>query len=211
MLINNDKELNQQRDRVKFRCSINDEQFEEILSYNEIINHIEQDETETGIWKINSISGHQGPLSKSDTNYNGSRYNVLVNWETGESIYEPFHIIAADDPVTCEIYTNENNLLEEEGWKRFKRIAKRQQGLDSPIKPSFSLSESNLFICMVTLYQGTMNKQWPLMRKMATPSGETQNSWKLINCMTIISSRILVRIHQHHQDTRKLEYIWFMQ
>ena len=90
---------------------------------------IEKDETEEGLWRFKSITGHQGPLSKTDKAYMGSRYNVLVNWETGESTHEPLHIIAADDPVSCAIYAKENNLLEQEGWKRFKRLAKRQKKL----------------------------------------------------------------------------------
>ena len=74
---------------------------------------IEKDETEEGLWRFKSITGHQGPLSKSDKAYNGSRFNVFVNWENGESTYEPLHIIAADDPISCAIYAKENNLLEE--------------------------------------------------------------------------------------------------
>ena len=128
-IVENGQELNKHPDRIKFRCAVNDEQFEEIISYNEILNMIEKDETEEGLWRFKSITDHQGPLSKSDKAYNGSRYNVLVNWETGESTYEPLHIIAADDPVSCAIYAKENNLLEEEGWKRFKRLAKRQKKL----------------------------------------------------------------------------------
>ena len=47
---------------------------------------------ESGEWKFKSITGHQGPLSRSDKNYKGCRYNVLVNWESGESTYEPLNI-----------------------------------------------------------------------------------------------------------------------
>ena len=128
-IVENEQELNNHPDRIKFRCAINDEQFEEIISYNEILHMIEKDETEEGLWRFKSITGHQGPLSKSDKAYNGSRFNVLVHWENGESTYEPLHIIAADDPISCAIYAKENNLLEEEGWKRFKRLAKRQKKL----------------------------------------------------------------------------------
>ena len=112
---------------LKFRCSVNDDADEEIVSYNEIINHIEKDEQDLGLWKFKSITAHQGPLSKSDAAYKGSRFNVLVNWETGESTYEPLHLVAADDPVTCAIYAKENGLLEEDGWRRFHRIAHRQK------------------------------------------------------------------------------------
>ena len=68
-------------------------------------------------------------MSKGHPDYKGCRYNVLVNWENGENTYEPLNIIAADDPVSCAIYAKENNLLEKEGWKRFKRLAKYQKKL----------------------------------------------------------------------------------
>ena len=116
-------------DRVKFRCSVNDNDYEEIVSYNDIINHIEKDDLNSDEWKFKDIIGHQGPLSKGDKNYKGSRFNVLVSWETGESTYEPLHIIAVDDPVSCAIYAKKNNLLEEEGWKRLKLLARRQKKL----------------------------------------------------------------------------------
>ena len=93
---------------------MNDDTYEEVVSYNDIVNHIEKDDTDFGVWKFKSISGHQGPLSKGHPYYKGCRYNVLVNWETGESTYEPLNIIAADDSVSCAIYAKENNLLEKE-------------------------------------------------------------------------------------------------
>ena len=49
----------------------------------------------------------------------------MIEWETGEITSEPLSIIPADDPVTYVIYAKQNNLLEIEGWKRFKGIEKR--------------------------------------------------------------------------------------
>ena len=87
-----------------------------------MINHIESDNEEDNVWKFSSITNHQGPLSKGDEAYKGSCYNVLVNWDSGESTYEPLDIIGKDDPVTCALYAKKNNLLDTPGWKRFKRI-----------------------------------------------------------------------------------------
>ena len=71
--------------------------------------------------------GHQGPLKPTDKAYNGSPYNVQVEWANGETTYEPLSIIAADDPVSCPIYARENGLLDTPGWRRFKPLAKRDQ------------------------------------------------------------------------------------
>ena len=50
-------------------------------------------------WIKNILSsdpqGHQGPLAASDPDWKGSKYNVQVEWETGEITYEPLSIIAA--------------------------------------------------------------------------------------------------------------------
>ncbi len=50
----------------------------------------------------------------------------MIAWETGEITSEPLSAIAADDPVTCALYTNANGLLDEPGWTRFKPIAKQE-------------------------------------------------------------------------------------
>ena len=38
-------------------------------------------------------------------------------------------MIAADNPVTCAIYARDKDLLNKPGWKRFKKLAKRQKKL----------------------------------------------------------------------------------
>jgi hypothetical protein len=120
-------QVEEQKDRIKFVCSVNDEQYEEIMSYNDIISHIEKDEEDTTVWKFRRITAHEGPITKTHPHWNGSAYNVMAEWENGEIMSEPLGIIAADDPVTCAIYARENELLEDPGWKRFKGIAKQQK------------------------------------------------------------------------------------
>ena len=124
-----DREVMNQPDMIKFRCSVNDGQYEEIMAHNDIIDRIEQDETQEGVWKFKSIDGHQGPLTKNDKAYKGSKYNLKVTWETGEVTYEPLAMMIKDDPVTVAVCAKENNLLETAGWKRLKGIAKRQKKL----------------------------------------------------------------------------------
>jgi hypothetical protein len=120
--------LGQNKDRIRFRCTVNDGQYEEILSYSELMHSLESAEDGEGnVWKFRRITGHQGPLTQNDNDYNGSLYNVMIEWENGEITSEPLSIIAKDDPVTCAIYARDNDLLELEGWRRFKGIAKREQ------------------------------------------------------------------------------------
>ena len=97
------------------------------MTYNQIMNHIEQSEEDAVVWRFKRIAGHEGPLTKNHPMWRGSTYNVRVEWENGEITDEPLTTIAADDPVTCAIYAKDNNLLDAPGWKRFKPIAKRQK------------------------------------------------------------------------------------
>jgi hypothetical protein len=70
--------------------------------------------------------GHQGPLLRHDKDYNGSRFNLLVEWENGEITTKPLSVIAANNPVTCAVYAREHDLRDIEGWKHFRILAKRE-------------------------------------------------------------------------------------
>jgi hypothetical protein len=125
-----DHESNVRRsdDHVKFRISINEDEYEEIITYNELLDFIEKNQENDAImWQFRRIVGHQGPLLRHDKDYNGSRFNVLVEWENGEITTEPLSVIAADDPVTCAVYAREHDLLDVEGWKCFRNLAKREK------------------------------------------------------------------------------------
>ena len=102
-LVKNEEQLAEHPNCIKFICSVNDDMYEEILTYNEILEYImkneEQDADQAIVWEFKHIAGHQGPLKKGDPSYNGSRFNALVEWETGESKYEPLDVIATDNPA----------------------------------------------------------------------------------------------------------------
>ena len=87
----------------------------------------EDSEINDDLFKFRALIGHQGPLKPTDPNWKGCKFNVHVEWETGEKTYEPLSILAADDPVTCATYAKENDLLHIEGWKRFRNLSKKGQ------------------------------------------------------------------------------------
>ena len=41
------------------------------------------------LYRLRAIIGHQGPLLASDPDWKGSKYNVQVEWETGEIFLNP--------------------------------------------------------------------------------------------------------------------------
>jgi len=121
--------LSKDPDHIKFLCATNDDTLEEVMSYNDILAHIQRDEESAIVWKFRRIVAHEGPLKPKHPNYKGSTYNVMIEWENGEITSEPLSVIAADDPVTCALYAKENDLLNQEGWKRFRGIARRDKKL----------------------------------------------------------------------------------
>ena len=65
-----------------------------------------------------------------------AKYNIMVEWETGEITEEPLSLIAADYPVTSAEYAKKHDLLHLDGWKRLKYIAKNQKQLTRAINQS---------------------------------------------------------------------------
>jgi hypothetical protein len=112
---------------TKFRATNGQQTYEEIVTYNQLLNHLDDDDGKEGLWHFKRISGHQGPLMPSDERYSGSRWNVRVEWENGEVTYEPLAIIKKSDPVSLAIYARDNQLLHLDGWKSLKSLADRQE------------------------------------------------------------------------------------
>ena len=107
---------------------------DEIIAYNDIVDHIEQQmeadkDPDSVLWQFEEIVAHQGPLRSDHPHYMGSAYNVKILWSDGSETYEPLHVIAADNPVTCALYAKKAGLLDTPGWKRFAKIARREKKL----------------------------------------------------------------------------------
>ena len=125
----------QRIENINFILDIGNGQVEELISYNQLLEHLEnaQDHDmgmDQELYRFRVIIGHQGPLLASDQDWKGSKYNVQVEWETGEITFEPLSIIAADYPVTCAAYAKENDILALEGWCGFRSLAKRDEVRD---------------------------------------------------------------------------------
>ena len=131
--------LNEHQNKTNHKRSENDQyrvlvgheggnQWEEIVAYNDLMDFIDKDESQHGLWKFREIQAHQGPLNSTNPDYKGSRWNVLVAWETGEVTWEPLHAVQ-HEKVVCAIYAREHDLLELPGWKQFRTHARRQKKL----------------------------------------------------------------------------------
>ena len=79
---------------INFILDIGGGQVEELITYNQLLDHLEQaDEQDNSmdqeLYSFRAIIGHEGPLKVTDPNWKGSKWNVQMEWETGEITFEP--------------------------------------------------------------------------------------------------------------------------
>lgn len=122
-------DLEENPKRQEYLVTMGREEREELMTYAEILQHLESQDDDEKVWTFQQILAHQGPLTSNHPDYKGSSYNVKLQWDTGEVTYEPLDIIAKDDPLSCAMYAKEHGLLDTDGWKRFKRMAKNHKKL----------------------------------------------------------------------------------
>ena len=133
---------------IKFLISCGDDEYEEIIAYNElsdIIDNQQQKEAEGELdtWTFKDIIDHEGPLNSSSPKYKGSMYNVLVHWEDSSKTWEPLNLMAKDDPVTLAKYAKQNNLLDTPGWKFLHRIVRHAKQLQLMVNQAHLQSKKN--------------------------------------------------------------------
>ena len=125
---------------IKFKLKINRDQAEEIMSYNQLMDYIQKgtdtEEDPDSLFKFRDIVAHQEPLESTDPDHKGSKYNAIVEWESGEVTYEPLTLISKDDAITCAVYAKKLDLLATTGGKHLKRYAKTSKRLIRAVKQS---------------------------------------------------------------------------
>ncbi|MGH7974356.1 MAG: reverse transcriptase domain-containing protein [bacterium] len=110
----------------KYRVELGDGEREEIMVYNELVNLVERHITEDPddgerAWIYDEILEHRPLKGKPH------QWEVLVKWATGEQSWEPLNVIHSTDIVTLAKYARENNLLHQEGWKRYKAMCRNEK------------------------------------------------------------------------------------
>ena len=79
-------------DQLRFKLKIDGDQLDDFISYNQLMEYLE-DKTDTGpledgFYRFKCIKDHKGPYTSSDPEYNGSSYNLLIEWEPGKHVLE---------------------------------------------------------------------------------------------------------------------------
>ena len=215
------QQLVSREDQLRFKLKIDGDQLDDLISYNQLMEYLE-DKTDTGpledgLYRFKCIKDHKGPYTPSDPEYNGSSYNLLIEWETGEQTWEPLSNIIASDPYTCAVYAKEHDLLNTPGWKLQKRHARtarrpepsRNQSIDKP-GPQESIN-------MDGKSPETMHMHYNLIYTMATTNGRKLLIWKLSKSKNIKCSKILERLSMkrtrspmHQKGTKRSEYTLYL-
>ena len=162
---------------INFILDIGEGKVEELITYNQLLDHLEQaDEQDNSmdqeLYRVRAIIGHEGPLKATDPNWKGSKWNVQIEWETGEITFEPLSVIAADDPITCAAYAKEKNLNNLDGWKRFRHLIKKEKQLTRAIKQSKIRQVRHAKKYMFGFsYQEIILKFWNLTKQIITANG----------------------------------------
>ena len=78
--------------KLSYNLGISNGKMEEIFPYSQLVDHLEaaneDNEISDDLYKFRALIGHQGLLKATDPNRKGCKYNVLVDWETGEKTYD---------------------------------------------------------------------------------------------------------------------------
>ena len=96
-----------------------------IMDY--ILRCTDDEEDQDSLFKFRDIVAHQSPLEPTNPNHKRSKYNVMVEWESGEVTLESLPLISKDNPVTCTLYAKKRDLLDTTRSKRLIRAVKQSR------------------------------------------------------------------------------------
>ena len=124
---------------------------------------------------------------------------------------EPLGVISDNDPASCEIYVNQQNLIDTSGWKNLRHISNIQKKLFRMVNQtrlkSFRLISKYTYGFMV-LMNYTHDKQLDGPNKNTKWQESTNFELSQLDEYDIFISHGIVR--QHLMDTNQLVFILFM-
>ena len=121
---------------IMFLLKVGDEDALEIMTYNELSDLIaEQHDAEARgeqeIFIFDEILQHRTRKHKGR-----AFIEVLMKWSDGSETWEGLTSIFKTDPITVAKYAKEHNLLDFDGWKHCRKIARRTKVLQRMINNS---------------------------------------------------------------------------
>jgi len=107
----------------KFKAKVGDKTFEHLVTYNKMLEWCDKDLQAGDMYKLRGIIGHRrNPANKR-------KWQLLIDWESGEPTWNDFTTTWESDPVTVAMYAKKYNMLDVDGWKRCRRIIRNEKTL----------------------------------------------------------------------------------
>lgn len=101
---------------LKFKVKHGESIWNEVLSYNKMLEWIERDSDKDDHFRIDAIINHRKAIMETTK----GEWEVLIRWANGETSWNCLNLTYTDDPVSVSMYALKNDLLETNGWKRCK-------------------------------------------------------------------------------------------
>ena len=164
----------QEKIKTHFLCEVQDSPMDQLMDYHDLLEMLDKqsfNEDGENFFNLMGITAHQGPLTPKDPEYLGSAWNTLVKWEDGSTTYEPLHIMAKDQPDMCAQYALDNNLLELDGWKQFRRRAKNKKTLARKVN---QIKKQHKRFAPVFMYGVEIPRDSFQARRLDTKNGNTK-------------------------------------
>jgi hypothetical protein len=105
---------------LRFKCKHGDRFFEEVMSYNKMLEWCDRDLDKDDMHRIETITGHR----KAQLPDTIGEWEVRVQWASGVTTWNSLNLIFSDDPMAVSVYAMHNKLLQVPGWKRCKPYVK---------------------------------------------------------------------------------------
>ncbi len=103
---------------LKFRCSVGEKRFEEIMTYNKMLQWADHDKHKDTFYQIESLCEHRKVKGE---------WQVLVQWASGQRDWRALNQLYQDDPISVSMYAKKHGLLNIDGWKRCRKVAKKSK------------------------------------------------------------------------------------
>ena len=113
-----EKTADKTQELFKFRAKAGDETYERIMTYNRMLEWCERDKDKTDFYTFTAILGHRRAKGRN-------KWELLIEWSSGETTWEPYSTIFEDDPVTVALYAEKHGLTN--SWPGCKRYIKNRK------------------------------------------------------------------------------------
>ena len=105
---------------LRFTCQKDNRIFEEVTSYNKMLEWCDRDLDKDDMHRLETILDHR----KAKLPSTKGKWEVLVQWASGVRSWNCLNLTYTDDPVTVSLCALRNHLLETDGFRRCKTHVK---------------------------------------------------------------------------------------